>query len=100
QASLQEGAAGLRAHVLGVVICLGAAAPRAQEPKTAAREVQVIEWKALVPPGYDPGELVMKYNRDVARLKDDDPRAQQLADALRSAWESAPVVASLDNKIV
>jgi uncharacterized protein len=88
--------------VLGIAICLGAAAtaPQAQEPKAATRDVQIIEWKDLVPPGYDPGELLMKYNRDVARLKDDDPRAQQLADALRKAWESAPVVAALNNKIV
>jgi hypothetical protein len=72
--------------------------PDAQE--RPAGDVQAIEWKHLVPPGYDPGDLLMKYNRDVARLKDDDPRAQQLADGLRKAWENAPVVASLDNKLV
>jgi hypothetical protein len=53
-----------------------------------------------VPPGYDPSQLVRKYYDDVAKLKDDDPRAEQLAEALRRAWESAPVVASLDNKTV
>jgi uncharacterized protein len=85
--------------VLGAALGLGllVAALPAQEPN---RDVQVIEWKHLVPPGYDPGELVMKYNRDVAKMKDDDPRAQQLADALRQAWEQAPVVSSLNNTVV
>jgi uncharacterized protein len=81
------------------ITCLGPSA-HAQGPKPAPGDVQTIDWKQLVPPGYDPGELVMKYNREVAHLKDDDPRAQQLAEGLRRAWESAPVVESLNNRMV
>jgi hypothetical protein len=66
----------------------------------AATDVVTIDWKDLVPPGYDPDQLLRQYTKDVARLKDNDPRAEKLAEALRKAWENAPVVASLNNKTV
>jgi hypothetical protein len=89
--------------VLAVAIGLGVAShdrPEARDPKTAAPGVQLIEWKHLVPHGYDPNELLRKYNSEMANLKDNDPRAERLAQALRKAWESAPVVESLHNKTV
>jgi uncharacterized protein len=86
--------------LVAALAVLATAAPRPAQERPPAGDVQPIDWKHLVPPGYDPSELLLKYNRDVARLKDDDPRAQQLADALRKAWENAPVVASLNNRLV
>ena len=81
-----------------VVGALTAAAQAPRDDKAAAADVQVIEWKDLVPPGWDPSDLVLRYRREVAQMKDDDPRARQLAEDLRKAWEAAPVVAALNNK--
>ena len=44
--------------------------------------------------------MIRKYQQEVAALKDNDPRAEQLAARLRQAWDSAPVVGSLNNKLV
>ena len=84
-------------------ICLalsGTLLPAVPGPMAAPTEVLTLDWKDLVPPGYDPDQLLRQYTRDVAKLKDNDPRAEKLAEALRKAWESAPVVASLNNKTV
>ncbi len=69
-------------------------------PALAQERPAVIDWKQLVPAGYDPNALIERYQRDVAGLADNDPRAEKLAERLRGAWESAPVVESLDNKLV
>jgi uncharacterized protein len=61
---------------------------------------EVIEWKHLVPPGYDANEMMQKYRKEVAALRDDDPRAERAAERLRRVWENAPVVAALNNKTV
>jgi hypothetical protein len=86
-----------------VAICLGMLGPLLVDPRdagAAASNVQTIDWKDLVPPGYDPDHLLRQYTKDVAKLKDNDPRAEKLAEALRKAWENAPVVESLNNKTV
>jgi hypothetical protein len=62
--------------------------------------VRTLEWKDLVPPGFDPNDLLRKYYAEVARLTDSDPRATRLAEGLRRAWETAPVVEALDNQLV
>jgi hypothetical protein len=62
--------------------------------------VQVLAWKDLVPPGYNPDELVRKYYRDTQSLGPRDPRMARLAEELRKAWESAPVVEGLNNLTV
>jgi hypothetical protein len=89
---------GLVAATLALAVV--AAPPLAARETKAPEAVQVIEWKHLVPPGYDPFDALMKYNREVAKLRDDDPRALKLADELRLAWESAPVVETLNDKLV
>jgi uncharacterized protein len=89
--------------LLVAAICLGVPGARmaeAGEAKASNSTVQTLDWKDLIPPGYDPRELLRQYSKDVATLKDNDPRAEQIAEALRKAWESAPVVESLNNKIV
>ena len=50
--------------------------------------------------GYDPNQLFRKYEKDVSTLRDNDPRAERAAERLRQAWENAPVVATLNNKMV
>jgi hypothetical protein len=72
----------------------------ARDVRAVAASVQVIEWKDLVPSGYDPSELMKKYNTEVSQLKDNDPRAERLAENLRKTWEDAPVVGALNNKTV
>jgi hypothetical protein len=65
-----------------------------------AESIQAIEWKHLVPAGYDANKLLEKYDREVANLRDGDPRGDRLAEELRRAWDNAPVVESLNNKTV
>jgi hypothetical protein len=69
-------------------------------PGSPGAPVQPLEWKDLVPAGFDPNELLRKYYADVAKLKDSDPQAERLAADLRKVWESAPVVDALNNKTV
>src|SRR5438105_946050 len=78
----------------------GASLLEAADTRAATAGVETIDWKDLVPRGYDPDKLLEKYNRDVAKMKDTDPRAERLAEELRKAWDNAPVVRSLDNKTV
>jgi uncharacterized protein len=79
---------------------LAVKAPEAQDSKATSANVQEVDWKELVPSGFDPNRLLKQYFQDVAMLKDNDPRAVRLAEELRKAWESAPVVEALNNKIV
>jgi hypothetical protein len=62
--------------------------------------VQTLDWKDLVPAGFDPNRLLRKYYDDVATMRDNDPRAARLAETLRKTWESAPVVEALNNRMV
>ena len=78
----------------------GVTAPEAQDSKATSANVQEVDWKDLVPTGFDPNRLLRKYDQDVAMLTDNDPRAVRLAEELRKAWESASVVEALNNKIV
>jgi uncharacterized protein len=66
----------------------------------AQERPEIIDWKHLVPAGYDPSELMRKYQKEVSSLRDNDPRAERAAERLRQAWENAPVVQSLGNKVV
>lgn len=84
----------LLALVLVAATWLGAPGVLAQE------RPEVIDWKHLVPTGYDPSELMRKYQKEVSSLRDNDPRAERAAERLRQAWENAPVVQSLSNKVV
>jgi len=84
----------LFALVLVAATWLGAPGVLAQE------RPEVIDWKHLVPAGYDPSELMRKYQKEVSSLRDNDPRAERAAERLRQAWENAPVVQALSNKVV
>lgn len=62
--------------------------------------VRVLKWENLVPPGYSADELVGKYAEQTRNLSDDDPRAKKIIAQLQEAWASAPVVESLNGKLV
>jgi hypothetical protein len=91
------------AAVLSAAIALGIlavhVAVRPSGPASAAG-VQIIDWKDLVPPGYDADTLIRQYRTEAATLRDDDPRAKQLREKYRKLWEEAPVVKTLDDKVV
>jgi hypothetical protein len=74
--------------------------PAAQAQDSRDTNVRTVDWKDLVPAGFDPNKLLRKYYADVATLEDSDPRAVRLAEGLRKAWESAPVVEALNNQMV
>ncbi len=68
---------------------------QAVEPdKTGAIE---LEWDALIPANWRL-ELMDEYNAD--NLSDDDPRAKELMEKLKTFWREAPVVHDYDGKMV
>jgi hypothetical protein len=69
---------------------------------TSQTVVKTIVWEDLVPVSYRRRfiELTRKYDDEVTKLKDDDPRGQALAEELRRQWENAPVEPSLNNQMV
>lgn len=85
---------------LGVILQPShAAQPTA--PKTEKSDgVRQLSWEELIPAGYRPDELFRKFSKRAGKLKDDDPRAQELQKELMTAWSEAPVVAALHGKLV
>jgi len=69
----------------------GLSAPAPSAGRDAVRE---IAWDALVPKDWDPMQRYRHMNLDA--LQDNDPRAQQLLEEMRAAWDEAPLETSLD----
>src|SRR6266545_136457 len=88
--------------VAGLVLGMPTVLPLAPSAtaETPAGNVTTIQWADLVPPDYRPADMLKKYRSQVARLKDNDRRGQELADELRAALENAPVVEALNDKTV
>ena len=61
--------------------------------KPATAPFEEIEWFALVPADWEPAKT---FYADMARLKDNDPRAMEALARLREAWATAPVEPSMD----
>jgi len=57
-----------------------------------------IDWDALIPEDWRPEILLGDV--DIDDLSDDDPRAQQLLDKLKTLWDEAPLVAKLGGQRV
>ncbi|HEX4843670.1 MAG TPA: DUF3299 domain-containing protein [Limnobacter sp.] len=57
-----------------------------------------LEWDRLMPADWDPMAAFRGLN--IAELQDNDPRAQQALNAMREAWNKAPVNADLSGKKV
>ena len=56
-------------------------------------------WDDLIPEGYRPDEVLMKYG-DLSELDDSDPRAQEALEELKQVWNAAPIVETLDGRRV
>ncbi len=57
-----------------------------------------LEWDALIPADWRLDKLMEEYNAD--NLSDDDPRAKELMEKLKTFWRESPVVHDYDGKIV
>ena len=57
-----------------------------------------LEWDALIPADWRPDKLMEEYDAD--NLSDDDPRAMELMEKLKTLWKESPVVHDYDGKIV
>ena len=55
-----------------------------------------ITWDDLVPPDWDPADS-FKDLEDLAYLPDSDPKVQALYDRMRTVWDEAPTVTTLNN---
>jgi hypothetical protein len=55
-----------------------------------------IEWDALIPADWQLDKLMEEYN--AGDLSDDDPRAAELMEKLKTFWKEAPVVHDYDGK--
>lgn len=73
-------------------------APGGAPEAAAARAHRTIAWADLVPTGWNAPAPVA--SASLTAWADDDPRARQLLDQLRSAWAAAPTVAALDGAAV
>lgn len=66
--------------------------------KAASQAYRQIEWDDLIPKGWDP--MAAFKGLDLARLKDNDPKAQEALEKMRSAWDQAPVETALNGQRV
>ncbi|GGO79691.1 hypothetical protein GCM10011348_14590 [Marinobacterium nitratireducens] len=62
------------------------------------RAVETIDWEALMPPNFSFDQVYG--SDDLSSLDDFDPAAQRKLDEMMQALSSAPVVASLDGRMV
>ncbi len=71
-----------------------------------AMAAKVMEWDDLVPADYDPNTVYEALFNDIygdqppENVADDDPRGQQMLDAIDKAWREAPLKAELDGTAV
>lgn len=81
---------------LGMRLAHGADSAKAAAPKPQA--FRKIDWDALLPPNWDP----LKDFRDakLGLMSDSDPRAAQLLQRMREAWDQAPVNPAMNGQSV
>jgi hypothetical protein len=65
---------------------------------SAAGPVQEIDWDALIPAEWQPETLLDDYDLD--EIGDEDPRAVEVMEKLKTLWAEAPVVQALDGQRV
>ena len=70
----------------------------AQAAEVEATPVTELDWDALIPPEWQLDKLMADYDTD--SLSDDDPRAKELMNKLKTFWKEAPVVKELNGKRV
>lgn len=64
----------------------------------AADDWPELKWPDLVPKHWDPRAEFKGMNLDLSKLQDSDPRAMELLDKLRQAWDNAPTEPALNGK--
>jgi hypothetical protein len=69
--------------------------PPANTPKTAPG-YRAITWDDLLPKDWNPLEAFK--DMDFSQIRDDDPRAIAALQKLKTAWDDAPIEASLDGQ--
>lgn len=62
----------------------------------ASSAYQETEWDALIPKGWDPKQAFKGI--DLGKLTDADPRAMDALQAMKDAWDNAPVESSLQGR--
>jgi hypothetical protein len=74
----------------------------AQTAKLPAKGGEPVElkWDDLVPKGWDPMKGLPANAGNLAILGDGDPKAQDMYNKLRDAWDNAPTVAALDGAAI
>ena len=70
----------------------------AQAAELEDKQIIELEWDSLIPADWRPDKIMADYNAD--NLSDDDPRAKELLEKLKTFWREAPVVKDLDGKQV
>lgn len=69
--------------------------PITKPTRSAYREIQ---WDDLMSKDWDP--MAEFKTLKLGRLRDNDPRAQEALEKLRTAWDAAPVETALDGKAI
>jgi hypothetical protein len=69
-----------------------------QATASAGGEPIELEWDALIPEDWRLDKLMEEYNAD--NLSDEDPRAKELMEKIKTFWKEAPVVHGYDGKLV
>jgi len=75
-------------------------APEDERPNriTESSDPREIEWDDLIPPDFQPTKLLGDINLD--EISDDDPRAQEVMDKLKTLWDQAPIREEMDGQEV
>ena len=76
---------------------LAAAALLAFAPTVRPAELPEISWDDLIPHDWNPLAGLQDL-LDAGDLEDDDPRARELLERMREAWDDAPVVPALEGR--
>lgn len=69
---------------------------RLAPPARARGRAAEITWDDLLPPGWDPGKALEGLNLD--QLSDNDPRAMEALEKLRTMWNNAPANPAVTGK--
>lgn len=68
------------------------------EPPAEGALIEELEWDAMIPADWRPEALFE--DTDLDAISDEDPRAIELMDKLKTLWAEAPVVPELDGRLV
>jgi len=97
---LAHAGTGLAALLVADLADAQAQAPAQAKPAAKAGEPVEIKWDDLVPKGWDPMKGMPANAGNLAILGDGDPKAQDMYNKLREAWDNAPTVTALDGAAI